>query len=107
MKTDSSKTPPPLPDAGDARLESFLQKAAPIIAAERGINAKSRVMLEALARDSKLPDELFDQAIHMLQGAPPVARTKSRWYEAYCKYLAKKFKDVPRGILTRSISRRG
>ena len=103
MTTENAKTPapPPPPSGGDARLDSFLQKAAPIIAVERGINARSRVLLEALARDVKLPEEFFDQAIHMLQGAPPVAnKEKTRWERAFRNYVRQKVKNAPQGILT-------
>ncbi len=85
-----------------------MAKAQPIIAMERGINARSRVLLEAAAQDMKLPEDLFGQAIHMLQGAPPVSKKKAKdhWVEAFDKYLEQKIKDAPQGIVTAEIEAR-
>lgn len=106
MATDRPPEPPKLP-GGDPRLDAFLQQAAPIIAVERGINGKSRVKLEALARDLRLPDDLFDQAIHMLQGAPPVAgKSRSRWEEAFRTYLRAKLQRLPNRIITTQVEAR-
>lgn len=93
--------PPVPPEPGDSRLDSFLQKAAPVIAVERGINARSRIKLEAIARDMHLPDDLFEQGIHMLQGAPPVEKGGgNRWADAFRQYLHAKLENLPRKILT-------
>lgn len=93
-----SKQPPKIDD-GDSRLDSFLQRAAPVLAEQRGFNAQSRVKLEAIARDMRLPQNLFDQAMHMLQGAPPVV-SKNRWVEAFGRYLHAKLEQSPQHILT-------
>ncbi len=108
MTTDPIKppAPPPPPSGGDSRVDAFLQKAAPIIAMERGINARSRVLLEALARDMKLPDELFDQGIHMLQGSPPVVKEKSRWQKAFGEYVRRKLENLDTEIFTLALESR-
>ncbi|MCH7728854.1 MAG: hypothetical protein IH991_20565, partial [Planctomycetes bacterium] len=104
MTDESSKTLPPEPPKmgeTDSRLDSFLQRAAPVIAEERGFNPRSRVKLESIANDMRLPEELYDQAIHMLQGAPPVAgKPGSRWVEAFRQYLHARLERVTQGIVT-------
>ena len=88
----------------DSRLESFLHRAAPIIAAERGLTDAARIKIESLANDMKLPRELFAQGMEMLQGEPPVAnRKKDRWEKAFEKSMRAKVKKIPRGIMTSAI----
>ena len=95
--------PPTPPEKGkiDSRLESFLRRAAPIIAAERGMTETARVKLESIARDMKLPQEMFDQAVQMLQNEPPVIKHELDRYEAAFKEsMREKLRKVPRGIIT-------
>ena len=53
--------------AADPAWGDFLQQAAPVLAQHRGINAKSRVILCALAREKGLSDEQMEQALALLQ----------------------------------------
>lgn len=85
----------------DSRLRAFLRKAGPIITAERGINARTRVKLESLANSIKLPPELFEQGLNLLQESPTaVALTRNRWERAFARKLRGQLKDIKGGILT-------
>jgi preprotein translocase subunit Sss1 len=98
----ASSQPPEIDEAPDAdsRLESFLQQAATIIAIERGINARSRVKLGALAHQLGLPDDQFEHAIHSLQGPSRAADAQQNpEAEAFCLYLNARLEKLPRSIL--------
>ena len=57
-----------LEDEPTTPLELFLDQAVSILAIERGINARSRVKMEALAQSLELPHEQFEEAMASLQG---------------------------------------
>ncbi len=98
----ASSQPPQIEEAPDAdsRLETFLQQAATIIAIERGINARSRVKLSALAQQLGLPDDRFEHAIHSLQGPSRSADAQQDpQAEAFCLYLNARLEQLPRSIL--------
>lgn len=81
-------------------MESFLLQAAPILSAERGINAKSRVLLGAVARDLGLSDEEFENAIKSLQhGRAESSRTADPSTDAFYRYLHARLEKF-QGILT-------
>jgi len=81
-------------------MESFLLQAAPILSAERGINAKSRVLLGAVARDLGISDEEFEDALKSLQyGASSQNRTADPSTDAYHRYLHARLEKF-QGILT-------
>lgn len=102
--TPDTKRPP-----GDERLEAFLVRAAPVLAVERGINIKSRVLLDALARELGLADDEFQAALRALNGhkaetpADPEALKRRAEYDAYAR---KQLKKLPRGVLTASLADR-
>ena len=63
IAADSSTSP----EQVDPQLLAFLNDIEPILAEHRGINAKSRVLLSARARERGLSDEQMDQALALLQ----------------------------------------
>jgi hypothetical protein len=85
----------------DPRLEQFLQKAAPILAVERGINAKSRVLMGAVARDLGLSDDEFESAVKALQHGRKESGKSSAdpAVDAFYRYLHAKLEKF-KGILT-------
>src|SRR5688500_16411495 len=90
-------TPPPpavTPQVDDSPLEKFLERAAPILAVERGINARSRVRLLAVARDVGLPEAEFDGAVRLLQRAPVKAESpEDQITEPFRRYLHAKLES--------------
>jgi hypothetical protein len=100
--TSTTVEPPPQSSEPeiDPRLESFLLQAAPILSAERGINAKSRVLLGAVARDLGISDEEFEDALKSLQhGSSSQNRTADPSTDAYYRYLHARLEKF-QGILT-------
>lgn len=71
-----------------------------IIAAERGLNAQSRLKLESLAKHQKLPNDLFAEAIRQLQGDEAKIPKLNRYEQEFVNYLAKEFKKVRSGIIS-------
>lgn len=51
----------------DTNVKLFLERSVPILSLHRGINAKSRVLLNALATELGLSDEQVEQAIAATQ----------------------------------------
>lgn len=104
-----SAPPPKPPDKqpNDSRTESFLRRAGSVIATERGLNAKSRVKLESIARDMRLPDDVFDQCMQMLQGNPPAVKRKpTRWERAFEKLMHSQLRKIETDILTADMERK-
>ena len=96
--------------AEDDRLKEFFDQAAPILAMHRGINAQSRVMLNAIAERLGLSPEDLDRAIMALQRSPVDAdeddpRQIER-REAYRGYLRRAIAQLPDAILTFKMERR-
>jgi len=52
---------------------AFLQRAAPIIAHERGLTPRARVLLSSLAKDIQLADDDFQEAMAFLQSGEMAA----------------------------------
>ncbi|MBC8354742.1 MAG: hypothetical protein H8E66_22410 [Planctomycetes bacterium] len=50
-------------DSTDVNVKQFLERSAPILAQHRGINAKSRVLLNAIATELGLTEEQVDRAV--------------------------------------------
>ncbi len=82
------------------RLELFMRQAAAIIAAERGLNAQSRLKLESLAEHQKLPARLFEEAIGRLQDSDYQPKKLNRYERAFAKYLAREFDKLSGGVLS-------
>ena len=101
-----SAPPPPPVEETDPRLETFLQKAAPILAVERGITAKSRVLLGAIAKDVGLSDDEFDDAVKALQqGRTEPSQAASPAVDGFHRYLHAKLHSF-KGILTLELQRK-
>ena len=95
---------PPNSDQVDPLLESLLENARPILAKERGLNQKSRMKIQAIGRQMKIPAAVIDQAIQILHGAPPVQGSEVSTYESnYATIMREKISEIPGGILTTKI----
>ncbi|MFV1968130.1 MAG: hypothetical protein ACC628_22120 [Pirellulaceae bacterium] len=94
-----------LPDV-DPKLRSFLDSAAPVLAQHRGINAKSRVMLTALAREQGLSDAQMEKALTLLQHRPATDGNESlqaERLEAFRHLVRTALSKLPHAILTANI----
>ena len=99
----------PIPGLQD-RLAVFLQKAAPILAAERGLTPISRLKLEAVARDLGMSSSEFDDALRNTQHGPaepaPPPVLNDPQSAVFRIYLRKKLARLTHGILTPDQERR-
>jgi hypothetical protein len=84
----------------DARLKTFLRRAAPVIAAERGLTSAARIKLQTIAAEMRLPGELLDEALTELQTESQKGRHYSRWERGFAKFLADQLKKLDNRILT-------
>lgn len=92
------------------RTRAFLDQAAGIVAVERGINAKSRVKLAAIARGLGLSDAQFDAAMQTLQRgeqeptltADELAQLRRR-QSKFHSYVGETLMALPQGVLTASM----
>lgn len=98
---DRQKTP-----RRDARLEGFLRRAAPILAAERGLTPQASVKLRTIADEMQLSEELRQQAWELLQQGPPTARHYSRYERAFAAYLKKQFEGRNGSIVTYDVEQK-
>ncbi len=98
---DRQKTP-----RRDARLEGFLRRAAPILAAERGLTPQASVKLRTIADEMQLSEELRRQAWELLQQGPPAARHYSRYERAFAAYLKKQFDGRSGSIVTHDVEQK-
>ncbi|MEE2639528.1 MAG: hypothetical protein VX768_02770 [Planctomycetota bacterium] len=95
---------PPKSEKVDPLLESLLARSRPIIAAERGLNAKSRMKIQALGKKMKIPAAVIDQTLQLLHGAPPVQGAgESRYERTFAQIMLQKISDIPGKILTSRI----
>lgn len=110
----SDKSAPPAGKSDDwateDRIELFLDKAAPVLALERGLNAKSRVKLASVARELGLNDAEFEEAVASLsavQQKPQVsaeeARAQRRRRRKFQNHIGETLMALPQGILTASM----
>ena len=83
-----------------------MRKAAPIIAAERGMNANSRLKLRSLASDLRLPNDLYEAAILELNKAASDDQKLSTYERGYVKFLRAQFKKLKHGILSARMEKR-
>ena len=99
MNADDSPTDPP-PQPRDSRLEAFLRRAVGVLAEQRQWSAQTQVKLKSLAKELKLPPELFQMALQQLadtgRASPP-----TRYEQAYGEYLKTQFAALPGEILSR------
>jgi hypothetical protein len=83
----------------DSRVEAFLRQAEGILSAQRQWSAQTQIKLKALAKELKLPPELFEAALEQM--ADPARQTPpSRWEQAFCDYLERQFERLPGDILS-------
>lgn len=101
----SDDSPPKLPKR-DSRLENFLRRAAPVIAAERGMTPSATIKLQAIADELLLPPELYQEAMTLLQQGPPQVRKHDRYERAYMAYLEKELTRRSSEILTYEIEQK-
>ncbi len=80
----------------DANVKLFLERSAPILAQHRGVNAKSRVLLNALAAELGLAEEQVDRAIAATQFR---ATTKREDADALQQERLVKFRELVQGAL--------
>ena len=109
--------PPPLVDSAPAEepqppadpVEEFLTRAAPVLALERGMNARSRVKLAAIADELGLSDEQFDQVMEKLLSGESTARRQvsreemrkvRRRKRAFHNQVGETLMALPHGVLT-------
>jgi hypothetical protein len=83
----------------DSRLEAYLREAAGILSSQRQWSAETQIKLQALARQMRLPPELFERALAALAD-PQHAAPPTRWEKAYEQYLRKQFERLPGKILS-------
>ena len=89
----------------DSRLETFLRKAGPILAAERGVTKAASLKLRALADELRLPEPLFEQAVSDL-GRDWAKRQLSRNEREFAAFVRKELQALPRQILTERLEQR-
>ena len=94
----------------DKKLKEFFDRVAPILTQQRGINAQSRVMMNAIAEQLGLtPDEL-EQAISALQRSPTAGEEddprQGERRESFRRYLRRTIAQLPNGIVTFKTERR-
>jgi hypothetical protein len=85
-------------------LRAFLERAAAILAEQRGINARSRVLLAAAAREFGLTDAEMERGIAALKAAVPDQQPQDAWQaereQSFRVYLNGVFADLPHGVAT-------
>jgi hypothetical protein len=90
----------------DPQLQSFLDSAAPVLAQHRGINAKSRVMLGALAREQGLSDAQVEKALTLLKHRPDASESDALQKErlaAFREAVRATLRKLPNAILTANL----
>lgn len=80
-------------------LDRFLQKAKPILAAERGLNEKSRAKLKRLADENHVNDEIFDRALQLIKSGDISTNNLSRYERSFVKFLRRELKGLSESIL--------
>lgn len=88
----------------DQKLSDFFEQVAPILSQHRGINAQSRVMLNAIAEQLGMTEEELDRAIRALSRSIASSdendpRQRER-RESFRSYLRRAMAQLPNGIVT-------
>jgi hypothetical protein len=90
--------------ADDERLQAFFEEVAPILTQHRGINAKSRVMMNAVAERLGLSEQELELALATLQRrAHDPDEDDPRQLErreSFRAYLRRTMAQLPNGIIT-------
>ncbi len=106
MNDDADQQPTRQPLEHDSRWQTFLRQATAIIAAEKGLTPNCRAKLKALADQTKLPDELFQQALDTLQTQRPQVENLTRYEAAFAKSLAAELIQLTDDLLSPARERR-
>ena len=89
---------------GPPNIDEFLERAAAILAEQRGINSKSRVLLAAAAGELGLSDDEMEQAIASLQSGRSDDDKQDAWQrereESFREYLGDAIAQLPHGVVT-------
>lgn len=85
----------------DSRLDAFLRRATSILAEQRQWSAQTQIKLKVLAKELKLPPELFQTALEQLAD-PTRTATLTRYEQAFCEYLERQFGTLTDLILSRT-----
>lgn len=80
----------------DANVKLFLERSVPILAQHRGINAKSRVLLNAIAAELGLAEEQVERAIAATQFRSTTSREEA---DALQQERLVKFRELVQGAL--------
>ncbi|MDP1560814.1 MAG: hypothetical protein Q8M16_05410 [Pirellulaceae bacterium] len=100
---DSSSEPNSQPR--DSRLETFLRRAAGILTEQRQWSAQTQIKLKMLAKELKLPPELFQTALEQLADEGR-STPLTRYEQAFCEYLERQLETLPGEILSRTQERK-
>ena len=75
-----------------------MRQATAVITAEKGLNSSSRIKLESLAKHLKLPPELFEEALVLLQSNDTVNLT--HYEKAFVKFLDTELGRIKGGVIS-------
>ena len=88
----------------DQKLSDFFEQVAPILSLHRGINAQSRVMLNAVAEQLGMTEEELNRAIRALprsvSGPDENDPRQRERRESFRSYLRRAMAQLPNGIVT-------
>jgi hypothetical protein len=92
---------PPVPPPVESPTTAFLQRAAPIIAAERGLTPRARLLLESLSKDMSLSSHDFEEAIAFLQkGEAIAAQAVDPQRARFRELLKRQLRELPAKIVS-------
>ncbi len=77
-----------------------MRKAAAIISAEKGLNVESHAKLQSLADREKLPDELFAEALTLLQDNRTTSPSLTHYEKAFVKFVDQEFGKISGDIIS-------
>ncbi len=86
-------------NTSDPRLRAFARQAVAIVAAHGGLNMQSQARLRSLARQLRMSEEEFSQAIKELQLDNDPNAQLSRYEQNFVKFLRRSFQAFPSKIL--------
>lgn len=93
--------------ANDPRIAAFLSRAGSILAVHRGLNAKSRVLLAAVAREVGFADDEQELAFRSLEGSRPLESTEESTHQRrlppFLHVLREQLIKLPHGVVTHAV----
>ena len=94
-------------ESRDPRVAEFLIRAGSILAVHRGLNAKSRVLLSAVAREVGFADDELAVAFRSLEGSRPAESAAEsadkRRLPPFLHTLREQLTKLPHGVVTFSV----